>query len=223
MLFAACSSLALGQSIVPIPQTIKEDIVSRVDSGANPSIALAAYDDSAVDFFVYGLKNVSAGSLATEETVYDIGSISKTFTALLMGKLFVEQKLHLWDALDRYLPEDLGLRQEDGTPIELLHLATHTSGLPRTPTNIDESYPEEYTQDDLYEFLSSYQPLNVGEEYSYSNLGYGVLGDALAICQEDGRGFKQIILEDIVEPLGLQMFYEPLRSTDEESMAVGYR
>ncbi len=213
---------ALTQGIVPIPQDVKDDIVSRVDAGLNPSIALAAFDSGSVDVYVYGLKNISAGVAATEETVYDIGSISKTFTSLLMGKLFVEQKLHLWDPLDKYFPKDLGLREEDGTPIELLHFANHTSGMPRIPFNIDTGFPEDYGQDDLYEFLSLYQPENVGESYSYSNLGYSALGEALAICQDDGRGLKKIILEDIVEPMGLRMFYEPENEEQKESMAEGY-
>ncbi len=64
-----------------------------------------------------------------------------------------------------------------------MHLATHTSGMPRMPANFDDDHPEDYYQDDLYEFLADYEPSNIGESYSYSNLGFGVLGDALAICQ----------------------------------------
>ncbi len=140
-----------------------------------------------------------------------------------MGKLFVEQKLHLWDPLDKYLPEDLGLRQADGTPIELVHLATHTSGMPEMPSNFDDLHPEDYSQEDLYEYLESYQPENVGESYSYSNVAFGALGDALAICQGDGRGLEQIIREDIIEALDLAMFYEPFNTDQEERMAQGYR
>ena len=211
------------QTIVPIPEDTKNEIVTRVDSGTNPSIALAAYEDGAIDFYVYGLKNISTGTNATEDTVYDIGSISKTFTSLLLGKLFVEQKLHLWDPLDTYLPVELGLREEDGTPIELIHLATHTSGLPRQPYNMGDDFPENYGQDDLYAFLEFYQPKNVGKNHSYSNVAFGTLGDALSICEDDGRGLKQIIIEDIVELVGLEMFYDPTTAEEDDVMAQGYR
>ncbi len=65
------------------------------------------------------IQNLSTGTPATKDSIYDLGSISKTFAALLMGKLFTEQKLRLWDPLDDFLPYDLGLRDEDGTPIQV--------------------------------------------------------------------------------------------------------
>ncbi len=64
VLFLSFLSLAQGQTIVPLPDNIKNDIMSRVDSGANPSIAIAAYEDGEIDFYVYGLMNVSAGTVA---------------------------------------------------------------------------------------------------------------------------------------------------------------
>ncbi len=148
---------------------------------------------------------MSSGVNATEDTIYDLGSISKTFTSLLMGKLFAERKLNLWDPVDEYLPKELGLRGEDGTPInvriislcsskvtvwileslkQFLHLATHNSGLPRMPSNLSVySDPSEYAQEDLFNFLEGYQPTNVGKNYSYSNLGFATLGKALEFCQ----------------------------------------
>ncbi len=57
-----------------------------------------------VNNFLFCLQNLSSGTRATESTVYQIGSITKTFTALLMGKLLAERKLRLWDPLAKFLP-----------------------------------------------------------------------------------------------------------------------
>ncbi len=159
-------------------------------------------------------------------TIYDYGSVTKTFASLLMAKYFVQQKLNIWDPIDKYLPEDLGLRQSDGTPIELIHLATHTSGMPRMPDNYDSTHPAqsaaEYDREMLYDYLESYDPINVGLHFSYSNLGFGTLGDTLSIVENDGRGFKQLVEEEIIAPLGLDISYSLNGQEDEDNYAQGY-
>ncbi len=131
-------ALAAGNPLVPIPDSVKEKVRAEVDSGRIPSLALGVYDGGRTEYFVYGkqvcqcqkskkfvyfsplfIQNMSSGVNATEDTIYDLGSISKTFTSLLMGKLFAERKLNLWDPVDEYLPKELGLRGEDGTPINV--------------------------------------------------------------------------------------------------------
>ncbi len=210
------------QSIVPIPDNIREEIQTRVDSGLNPSIAIAAYENGDSDFYVYGMQNISAGIAATEGTIYDYGSVTKTFSSLLMAKYFVQQKLNIWDPIDKYLPQDLGLRQADGTPIELLHLVTHSSGMPKNADNWHGLHPENYGREELYEFLESYEPVNVGLTFSYSNAGFGTLGDALSYVADDGRGTKQLIEEEVIAPLGLSISYTLNSEEDEENFAQGY-
>ncbi len=107
---------------MPIPEEVKAEVVQMVDSGIYPSVALAAYDGGLAEFFVYGEADVDAGIDATEETIYEIGSITKTFTGLVLAQAFVDERLHLWAPLDDIFPESLGLRDPRGTPIELAHL-----------------------------------------------------------------------------------------------------
>ena len=123
--------LCRAKRIVPIPEDVKDEIRSRVASGENPSIAFATYEDGQSDVFVHGwqdlekrhgiviLKIINFDFFpqlfrripATEETLYGIASITKTLVGLLMGKLFVERKIKLWDPADMYLGRCTGLRQ----------------------------------------------------------------------------------------------------------------
>ena len=115
------------------------------------------------------------------DTVYEIGSISKVFTGVLLACLVQEGKLKLTTPVQDLLPD--GVRMPG--PITLMHLTTHTSGLPRLPANIapkDLTNPyADYTFAQMYDFLSTAE-LNspVGTKYAYSNLGAALLGHALA-------------------------------------------
>src|SRR5262249_36326800 len=90
---------------------------------------------------------------------------------------------------------------ENGGPITLLDLATYTSGLPNQPGNFRPPMSS-YTLDKLYEFLATYTPkYEPGKHYEYANLGFGVLGVALA--QRAGKSYEELLIERICNPLGL--------------------
>ena len=133
-------------------------------------------------------------------TVYEIGSISKVFTGVLLACLVQEGKVKLDTPVQDLLPK--GVRVPG--PITLKHLTTHTSGLPRLPTNIapkDIANPyADYTFAQMYDFLSTAE-LNrpVGTKYAYSNLGAGLLGHALA--RKAGKSYEELLRHYIAQPL----------------------
>ncbi len=90
----------------------------------------------------------------------------------------------------------MDLRQSDGTPIQLLHLATHTSGLPNLASNYDQRTAWNYSVDDLFDFTENYRPHNVGESYLYSNLGFCLLGQALRRIQANKKMAKLFFAAD---------------------------
>jgi CubicO group peptidase (beta-lactamase class C family) len=90
---------------------------------------------------------------------------------------------------------------ERGGPITLLDLATYTSGLPNTPGTFRPPLAA-YTVDKLYEFLSTYVPdYEPGTHYEYANLGFGLLGIALA--RRAGMSYEDLLIERVFEPLWL--------------------
>jgi serine-type D-Ala-D-Ala carboxypeptidase/endopeptidase len=159
---------------------------------------------------VFGHGRIAADSTVRPDgrTLFEIGSVTKTFTALLLADSVERGKLKLGDPVRLYLPESVTLPKRDDKEITLEHLATHTSGLPRIPfsigaTAIFSTNPyKNYDADDLYKSLASLSlTRDPGEKYAYSNLAFGLLGHALG--RQAGRGFEELAVERICDPLGL--------------------
>jgi CubicO group peptidase (beta-lactamase class C family) len=116
---------------------------------------------------------------------------------------------------------------ERGRPITLLDLATYTSGLPNMPGNLPPdwyAYPNplgDYTTDKLYEFLSSYVPkYEPGTHYQYANLGFGLLGNALA--HRAGKSYEELLIERVCDPLGLDHTRITLTGDMQRHLAQGH-
>ena len=139
-------------------------------------------------------------------SVFEIGSITKVFTALLMAEMAQRGEVSFDDPVAEYLPPEGRPHPYKDRAITFIGLATHTSGLPRLPPNLEPKDPASpyagYTVAQLYAFLSSYTlQFYPGTTYKYSNLGFGLLGHALAL--RAGRPFEDLLLERVCAPLGL--------------------
>ena len=140
------------------------------------------------------------------DTVFEIASVGKVFTALALADMVQRGEVALDDPVAKYLPPSVTMPERGGRPITLLDLATHTSGLPRMPTNFAPSDPAnpyaDYTVEQLYAFLSGYAlTRDIGSQYAYSNLGYGLLGNVLA--RRAGMDYETLVASRISKPLGL--------------------
>jgi hypothetical protein len=117
----------------------------------------------------------------TPDTLFEIGSITKVFTAVTLADMAAKGEVHLEDPISKYLPEGTRAPSLDGKQITLLDLATHRSGLPRMPSNFEPKDPSnpyaDYTLDRMFAFLNGYTLERApGAAYEYSNLGMGLLG-----------------------------------------------
>jgi len=138
--------------------------------------------------------------------VFEIGSITKVFTASVLSDMVARGEVKLDDPVANYLPRAVHMPVR-GRPISLLDLATQVSGLPRLPDNLaprDPSNPyADYSVRQLYEFLSRYQlPRDPGASYEYSNLGMGLLGHALALRAR--MSYEQLVARRLLTPLGMR-------------------
>ena len=179
-----------------------------------------------------GRRIVAHGQLATDDgtdvdgdTVFEIGSITKVFTAILLADLAEEGDLELETPVQRLLGPDVTVPTRSGAEITLLHLTTHSSGLPRMPDNFrpaDAGNPyADYTVAQLYEFLSSHElQRDIGAEVEYSNLGTGLLGHALARSQE--TDYESLVSGRLLEPLGMSDTSITLSPSQQERLAVGH-
>jgi CubicO group peptidase (beta-lactamase class C family) len=139
--------------------------------------------------------------------VFEIGSITKTFTASILADMVARGEVRLDDPVAKFLPSAAHIPSRNGRQITLVDLATQSSGLPRMPSNFtprDSMNPyADYTVPQMYAFLSSYQlTRDIGASYEYSNLGVGLLGHALAL--KAGTSYENLVTRRILTPLGMK-------------------
>ena len=183
---------------------IKEHIKARIDNQVNVGVAVGYVDVDTIELFSYGKTALENGTKVNEQSVFEIGSISKTFTATLLALKVNSGEMSLDDPASKYLPKSVKLPTRNGKKITLKHLATHTSALPRMPYNFAPENPKnpyaDYTTEQLYAFLNSCQlTYNIGEKSEYSNLGMGLLGHILEL--QSGKTYEELIIEHIANPL----------------------
>ena len=135
----------------------------------------------------YGTSNIDNKIMADSITIYRTGSISKSFTAFLMMQLVQEGTIELDEQIEKYLPEISELNgYSASTKITFLQLASHTSGLIREPylENAASGPIEEWESKVLQSIPKTSFQSKLGEKFSYSNIGFGILGLTLSRAAE---------------------------------------
>lgn len=219
-----CFQFTFGQNL-EIPLEVKDHVKARVNEGFNPSIALAYIEGDEAVYFNHGKTEVNVGNTVDENTVYEIGSISKVFTTILLADEVIKGSMALTDPISKYLPKTLSMPQRNAKVITLKDLATHTSGLPRLPDNINPADPNnpyaDYTVKLLYEFLSYYKlSRDIGTQYEYSNLGMGLLGHILEL--HTGKTYEELVMSRITKPLGMTSTAINFTAAMTEKLALGH-
>ncbi|WP_295123988.1 serine hydrolase [uncultured Chitinophaga sp.] len=174
----------------------------------------------------YGEVKKGYGQLPDSSTVYEIGSLSKTFTATLFALEIINKKMKKDDLLSRYLPDNIPVHRYNDTPITLVTLVNHTSALPRLPQNLfetaDASNPyAHYTTNMMYKFLGTYKLERApGTKYEYSNIAPGLMSTILG--QQHKMPYAQLLQEAICRPLGMNNTAVKLTPAMESRFAQGY-
>ena len=158
--------------------------------------------------------------IPNDQTVFEIGSVSKVFTCLLLSEMVLDGEVKLSDPVSKYLPATVHVPTRNGKQITLLDLATHHSGLPKMPTNYTWGKVP-YSTQDLFDFLNHYQlTRDPGEKYEYSNLGVGLLADALAL--RAGKDYATLLRTRITEPLRMNRTALDLTPEMEANLSPGH-
>jgi len=160
-----------------------------------------------------------------ERTEFQIGSITKTFTATLLALMVRDGSVKLDDPIGKYLAPGVTAPTFQGRPIRLIDLAEQNSGLPAIPdnlgaTSLDDPYAT-YTPAKLHAFLSSYRlTREPGTQYEYSNTGVGLLGDLLAARAKTSYG--DLLETHVFHPLGMQDTAIDLSAEQRARLAPGF-
>lgn len=174
----------------------------------------------------YGLADVDKQIPASRETVYRIGAVTKQFTALMLLQLAERGRVAVSDPVERYVPEisQLNSKYPNASPITLLQLAMHTSGLAREPDDAQtySTEPLSEWQKSLVAALSHAKyAAEPGTNFIYSGLGYGVLG--LSLSRAAGKPYAEYMKQSIFDPLGMHHTAFEVTPEIQTSLAVGYQ
>jgi CubicO group peptidase (beta-lactamase class C family) len=215
-----------GPLQAPSDDEIREIFVKRIDQQKQATgIVTGIIDPNGRRVIAHGNPAKGDPRPVDGDTIFEIGSISKVFTSLLLADMVNRREVTLDDPAAQYLPEHVRMPERNGKPIRLLDLATHSSGLPNIPSNMTRKDPAnpyaDYSVDELYEFLSGYTSLrDPGSEVEYSNLGAGLLGHILA--RRAGTDYESLVRSRITRPLGMPDTGITLTPSMKQRMATGH-
>ena len=154
----------------------------------------------------YGLVSPDGDRVPDGATVYEIGSISKVFTGLLLADAVERGLVSVDDEVQRLLPDGTRVPAADGRPIRLRDLTTHSSGLPRLLPGPSPDPADPYAHLTPERLLAGLATVSLrgkpGERYEYSNLGAGLLGHAL-VLRNGAASYGDLLAERIARPLAL--------------------
>ncbi|PJD97012.1 MAG: serine hydrolase [Parachlamydia sp.] len=181
-----------------------------------PGVAVALFYNEQPHLLNFGFADDQEKHPVTPDTIFEIGSVTKVFTSTAVAIEVLRNKMRLSDPVVKYLP-GIKKRMKGIGKVTLAQLATHTSSLPRIPPPLPPHKGRQYNPTSLMQFLEGWEaPYPIGTHYLYSNLGFGILGDAVARVERRpyGEAIKHLILQPlemrstfVVVPHLLQSFY----------------
>lgn len=211
---------AMGQNV----SKILEERLEAEPFGSGFSAVIV--DEAGTKFYNSGKisKQANAKSI-NENTVYEIGSITKAFVGILLAEAVGRGEVKLDDPISKHLPKDVVTPKFGGKEITLLDLTTHHSGLPRLPGNFNPKDNEnpyaDYTVKQMYEFLGQVKlEKEIGSEYAYSNFGAGLLAHILSLKAK--MSFADLVKARILKPLEMNDTSIVLPAKMKSDSAIGY-
>jgi CubicO group peptidase (beta-lactamase class C family) len=228
MIVSAASVWAQAPPNSPVPpdSEIRKILVERIDSfHQGVGIVVGVVEPKGRRVVAYGSLDKGDPRPLNGDTIFEIGSATKVFTSLLLADMVQRGEVALADPVAKYLPAEVKVPERGGRAITLVDLSTHTSGLPRMPSNFNPKDPAnpyaDYTTELLFQFISSYQlTRDIGSQFEYSNLGGGLLGQALA--HRAGVDYEALVRSRITGPLGMNSTGITLSPQMKARLAVGH-
>ena len=184
--------------------TLVNDVVREyIQNQSSAGLSLALYQQGKWQTYNYGVTSRASKQLASNTTIYEIGSLSTTFTGYLLAQAVIEKKLNLNDDITNYLLGNYPNLLIDRQSIKIMHLVNHTAGFPQNPYNLqlqknyDSLNPyKNYTKKMILDFLHVFKPTKVpGTVCEYSNFGMALLGMILESVY--AKNYETLVKEKI--------------------------
>jgi len=191
--------------VFAITDSVKAVIRDNVNNGKHQSLFVGIIDENKAEYYYYG-DTAKDENPIDENTIFEIGSVTKVFTALILADMVEKGEVSLNDPIDKFLPEEISTPSKNGRTITLFDLATHSSGLPRMPdkfpiSDVDEQF--QYDREEMYDSLSKVElSRDIGSEYEYSNFGVALLGHILSLKAD--QSYEELLQERVLDKLRLE-------------------
>jgi serine-type D-Ala-D-Ala carboxypeptidase/endopeptidase len=207
-------ALAQPQPISPptdeesLPSTV---LLSQVEEFMpDVSMVIGVISPNGTHVYSYGNISKENSTSVNGDSIFDIGSITKTFTTTLLVDMVRRGLISLDDPIEKYLPDNVKVPAYNGRMIRIENLATHTSGLPDFPAGWNRN--QSYTDEQVYNFLSNITlQREPGVFANYSDFGMGLLGHILAI--KSGIPYEKLVKDRILNVLGMDSTGIAMNST----------
>ena len=190
-----------------ISPQVKNFILNQIVHKSRAAIVIGFVDPNGTRIVSFGNMSTAHNIPVNENTLFNIGSITKTFTTLLLADMVKQGIVNLNDPIEKYLPASVKVPEFKGHKITLEDLATHTSGLPEWPSNVwlnnnVGNINPNYSATQLYQALSNTKLTRAPGSYvQYSSFGIGLLGHILSL--KAGVPYEQLVKDRILNVLGM--------------------
>lgn len=214
LLSVTSAAFAAPMSEKQLAEVVERTVTPLMNAQAIPGMAVAVIYQGQPHYFTFGKADVAANKPVTPQTLFELGSISKTFTGVLGGDAIARGEVALGDPVAKYWPELTG-KQWQG--IRMLDLATYTAG------GLPLQVPDEVTDTaSLLRFYQNWQPQwKPGTTRLYANASIGLFG-ALAV-KPSGMSYEQAMTTRVFKPLKLDHTWINVPKAEEAHYAWGYR
>ncbi|EKY3997157.1 MIR family cephalosporin-hydrolyzing class C beta-lactamase [Enterobacter roggenkampii] len=214
LLSVTSAAFAAPMSEKQLAEVVERTVTPLMNAQAIPGMAVAVIYQGQPHYFTFGKADVAANKPVTPQTLFELGSISKTFTGVLGGDAIARGEIALGDPVAKYWPELTG-KQWQG--IRMLDLATYTAG------GLPLQVPDEVTDTaSLLRFYQNWQPQwKPGTTRLYANASIGLFG-ALAV-KPSGMSYEQAMTTRVFKPLKLDHTWINVPKAEEAHYAWGYR
>lgn len=208
-----------------IDPEIVSAIKSRIEQGLYVGLIIGILDSDGEHYYSYGKKSLTSLDAPDNDTVFTLGSISKTFVATVLADMVAKGEIAYEQPLKNHVSEGTHVPVRGELPITIWNLATHTSGLSRKPPGVSDMVLwdgyNNYPREQAYLALGrSALAFDTGQDISYSSFGYGLLVDVLT--RKTGESWETLLSERVTGPLSLTRTSSMLSPRLNENLAQGY-
>ncbi|MEH6590740.1 MAG: serine hydrolase domain-containing protein [Halioglobus sp.] len=201
------------------------EINKRIDNGLYIGMVIGIIDDEGERYFSFGKTSLESAQAPDKNTVFTVGSISKTFAATILADMVLRGEMSYTRPIKHYLPKYVQVPVRGEQEITAWHLITHTSGLPRKPENLvpgdlSSGYAN-YSVERAYEALSDASlSFDTGSDIQYSSFGVGLLAHILTL--QSGQTWEELLSERVTDILAMPSTSSVLSPQIESRLAQGY-